>query len=120
LNREHLKKLKRLVNGPKTPWYRITCWGSVDGTYTHDLLPMPYTHAVAGIRRKKSARRAISSKFPSASKMSVPMPSFTLREMTEWEFLTEVAEMADCGILLDVNNTLCVVQKPQFQSLRLS
>jgi hypothetical protein len=25
-------------------------------------------------------------------------------EMTEWEFLTEVVELADCGILLDVNN----------------
>ena len=25
-------------------------------------------------------------------------------EMTEWEFLSEVAEQADCGILLDVNN----------------
>jgi hypothetical protein len=24
--------------------------------------------------------------------------------MTEWEFLTEVVERADCGILLDVNN----------------
>jgi uncharacterized protein (UPF0276 family) len=25
-------------------------------------------------------------------------------EMTEWEFLNEVVEAADCGILLDVNN----------------
>jgi uncharacterized protein (UPF0276 family) len=25
-------------------------------------------------------------------------------QMTEWEFLTEVVERADCGILLDVNN----------------
>jgi hypothetical protein len=24
--------------------------------------------------------------------------------MTEWEFLSEVTELADCGILLDVNN----------------
>jgi hypothetical protein len=29
---------------------------------------------------------------------------FTASEMTEWEFLTEVVERADCGILLDVNN----------------
>jgi uncharacterized protein (UPF0276 family) len=25
-------------------------------------------------------------------------------EMTEWEFLNEIVERADCGILLDVNN----------------
>ena len=29
---------------------------------------------------------------------------FHVSEMTEWEFLSEVAERADCGILLDVNN----------------
>jgi uncharacterized protein (UPF0276 family) len=30
--------------------------------------------------------------------------SFTADAMTEWEFLLAVAEEADCGILLDVNN----------------
>ncbi len=29
---------------------------------------------------------------------------FHASEMTEWQFLTEVVEQADCGILLDVNN----------------
>jgi uncharacterized protein (UPF0276 family) len=29
---------------------------------------------------------------------------FHVSEMTEWEFLAEVVERADCGILLDVNN----------------
>jgi uncharacterized protein (UPF0276 family) len=29
---------------------------------------------------------------------------FHVSEMTEWQFLTEVVERADCGILLDVNN----------------
>lgn len=29
---------------------------------------------------------------------------FHASEMTEWEFLTEVVERADCGILLDVNS----------------
>ncbi|HUK35427.1 MAG TPA: DUF692 domain-containing protein, partial [Vicinamibacterales bacterium] len=29
---------------------------------------------------------------------------FHVSEMTEWEFLTEVVERADCGMLFDVNN----------------
>jgi uncharacterized protein (UPF0276 family) len=29
---------------------------------------------------------------------------FHVSEMTEWEFLAEVVDQADCGILLDVNN----------------
>jgi uncharacterized protein (UPF0276 family) len=48
LNRDHLKPLKRLVQRTKTPFLSDhLCWGSVDGTYTHDLLPMPYTFAAA-------------------------------------------------------------------------
>src|SRR5277367_7034561 len=44
VNREHLKRLKTLTRRTKTPWLSDhLCWGSVDGRYTHDLLPMPYT-----------------------------------------------------------------------------
>jgi hypothetical protein len=34
--------------------------------------------------------------------------------MTEWEFLNEVAERADCGILLDVNNIYVSSQNHSF------
>jgi uncharacterized protein (UPF0276 family) len=33
--------------------------------------------------------------------------TFKVSEMPEWEFLSEVARRADCGILLDINN-VCV------------
>ena len=42
------------------------------------------------------------------------MPSSTPREMTEWEFLNEVVERADCGILLDVNNIYVSSQNHDF------
>ena len=54
LNREHLRRLKTLVKRTKTPWLSDhLCWGSVDGTYTHDLLPMPYTFEAAKITARK-------------------------------------------------------------------
>ena len=34
--------------------------------------------------------------------------------MTEWEFLSEVVERADCGILLDVNNIYVSSQNHSF------
>jgi len=34
--------------------------------------------------------------------------------MTEWEFLNEVVEQADCGILLDVNNIYVSSQNHSF------
>ena len=45
---------------------------------------------------------------------------FHVSEMTEWEFLSEVVERADCGILLDVNNIYVSSQNHDFDPLRLS
>ena len=48
LDRTHLRKLKRLVRRTNTPWLSDhLCWGSMDGRYTHDLLPLPYTFGAA-------------------------------------------------------------------------
>jgi len=105
LNREHLRRLKTLVKRTKTPWLTDhLCWGSVDGRYTHDLLPMPYTFEAA---RKTAAkiRQAMSFlEVPIAVENVSSYAEFHESEMTEWQFLNEVVERADCGVLLDVNN----------------
>jgi uncharacterized protein len=105
LNREHLRKLKRLVARTKTPWLSDhLCWGSVDGRYTHDLLPMPYTFAAAKVTARKIREARDFLEVPIAVENVSSYAEFHVSEMTEWEFLTEVVEHADCGILLDVNN----------------
>jgi uncharacterized protein len=105
LDREHLKKLKNLVRRTGTPWLSDhLCWGSVDGRYTHDLLPMPYTFAAAKIAARKIRETRDFLEVPIAVENVSSYAEFHVSEMTEWEFLTEVVERADCGILLDVNN----------------
>jgi uncharacterized protein (UPF0276 family) len=105
LNREHLRRLKNLVKRTKTPWLSDhLCWGSVDGRYTHDLLPMPYTHEAAKITAQKIREVRDFVEVPIAVENVSSYAEFHVSEMTEWEFLTEVVEKADCGILLDVNN----------------
>src|SRR5262249_43984800 len=105
IDREHLKKLKDLVRRTKTPWLSDhLCWGSVDGRYTHDLLPMPYTFEAA----KKTAQkiRAVRDylEIPVAvENVSIYAESHSSK-MKEWKFWLEVVEPADCGILLDENN----------------
>ena len=105
LNREHLKRLKALTRRTQTPWLTDhLCWGSVDGRYTHDLLPLPYTWeavktAAANIRQVQNYLE-----LPVAIENVSSYAEFYDSEMTEWEFLSEVVERADCGILLDVNN----------------
>lgn len=104
-DREHLKRLKTLVRRTKTPWISDhLCWGSVDGRCSHDLLPMPYTHAAAKRAAEKIRHLSDYLGIPVAVENVSSYAEYNASEMNEWEFLTEVVEQADCGILLDVNN----------------
>jgi uncharacterized protein (UPF0276 family) len=76
----------------------------VDGTYTHDLLPMPYTFAAAKRTAAKIKMVRDYLEVPICVENVSSYAEFHASEMTEWEFLSEVVELADCGILLDVNN----------------
>ncbi len=105
LNQDYLKRLKRLIRivEPAIVSDHL-CWTGVGGRNLHDLLPLPYTEAVidhvaARLRRVQEflGRRILVENVSSYL-------TYRHSEMTEWEFLTEVAVRADCGILLDVNN----------------
>jgi hypothetical protein len=105
LNREHLKRLKTLVRRTRTPWLSDhLCWGSVDGRYTHDLLPIPYTWEAVESTARKIRQVQDYLEIPVAVENVSSYAEFHDSVMTEWEFLNEVVERADCGILLDVNN----------------
>ena len=105
LNARYLDDLARLAARVEPAWVSDhLCWGSLGGRYAHDLLPLPYTeealaHVVARIGRvqERLGRRILVENVSSYL-------TFTHSAMPEWEFLAEVAERADCGILLDVNN----------------
>ena len=104
-NRAHLKKLKTLTKRTGTPWISDhLCWGSVDGRYTHDLLPIPYTWEAVESTARNIREVADFLELPVAVENVSSYAEFHASEMTEWEFLSEVVEKADCGILLDVNN----------------
>ncbi|MDB6175578.1 MAG: hypothetical protein JWL59_4889 [Chthoniobacteraceae bacterium] len=117
-NRDHLKKLKALTRRTKTPWLSDhLCWGSIDGRYTHDLLPVPYTWEAI----EKTARNICEVQdfleLPIAVENVSSYAEFHASEMSEWEFLSEVVERADCGILLDVNNIYVSSRNHSFNPL---
>jgi uncharacterized protein (UPF0276 family) len=80
------------------------CWGSAHGMYVHDLLPVPYTEEA--LRHVVSRVEVVQERL--GRRMLLENPSTYMQlagaEMSEAEFLGEVAQRADCGILLDVNN----------------
>lgn len=105
LDRSYLRRLKDLVRRTGSPWLTDhLCWGSVDGRYTHDLLPLPYTFEAARHTAQKVREAQDFLEVPLGVENVSSYAEFRESQMTEWEFLNEVVEMAGCGILLDVNN----------------
>jgi len=78
LNKDHLRKLKALIKRTRTPWLSDhLCWGSVDGAYSHDLLPMPYTFEAAKITAAKVRKWSLFK--GSADPKYIETPCWTTR-----------------------------------------
>jgi len=80
------------------------CWGRHGGRYAHDLWPLPFTEeALAHVAARVGRVQEILGRQMLLENVSSYV-AFRESEMSEWEFIGEVARRADCGILLDVNN----------------
>lgn len=105
LNFEYLRRLKALARRVKAVWLGDhVCWTGVAGRNSHDLLPVPYnektlSHVVRRIRVVQDfLERPIVLENPST------YMTFAASTMPEEEFISRMAEEADCALLLDVNN----------------
>lgn len=104
-DQDYLNSLKALARRVKPRWVSDhLCWTGVHGTNLHDLLPVPYTeealaHVVSRISQVQDflGRRLVIENVSS-------YVEYECSEMSEWEFVAEVARRSDCWLLLDVNN----------------
>jgi uncharacterized protein len=102
---EYLKMVRALASRIEPQWISDhLCWTGVDGRNLHDLLPLPYTEEAltAVAARVAQVQDALGRQILLENVSSYL--SFHADEMTEWQFLSEVAARADCNILLDINN----------------
>ena len=102
---EYMQSLAAFTREVGTPWHSDhVCWSSHDGKLLHDLLPVAFTKAnvVRIADRIKEAQDRVGAR------MLVENISYYMhpgeREMSEPQFLFELCERADCGLMLDVNN----------------
>lgn len=105
LNLEYLRQLRELRDRVKAHWVSDhLCWTGVAGRNSHDLLPMPYTEEALAhvVSRVKQVQQFLGS--PIALENPSTYAELSGASMPEWEFLARLAELADCAILLDVNN----------------
>jgi uncharacterized protein len=102
---DYLARLRLLVDEVDPPIVSDhLCWSALGGHSGHDLWPVPYTEEALALVVDKVGRvqdrlgRRILLENPSS------YVTFVASQLSEAEFLAEVARRADCGILLDVNN----------------
>jgi uncharacterized protein (UPF0276 family) len=105
LDRAYLTQLQALAARLEPEWVSDhLCWTGVAGRNLHDLLPLPYTEEALEnvVERVRTVQDILGRRILLENVSSYI--TYRDSEVTEWDFLREIAERADCLILLDVNN----------------
>jgi uncharacterized protein len=102
---QYLASVKALAARIEPHWISDhLCWTGIDGRNLHDLLPLPYTEEALNlvVARVGQIQDALGRQLLLENVSSYL--TFHASEMSECEFLREVALRSDCAILLDINN----------------
>ena len=105
LDRRYLDELKALAERVQPMWISDhLCFTGLRGQNMHDLLPLPYTEEALN----HVAERVMQVQDHLGQRLVLENVSsyvtYAASELSEWEFIAELAKRADCEILLDVNN----------------
>ena len=102
---DYLAQVRALARRIEPHWISDhLCWTGIEGRNLHDLLPLPYTEeALASVVERVSQVQDALGRQILLENVSSYL-TYRASDMSEWEFLREVAERADCAILLDINN----------------
>ena len=119
IREQHLHKIKNTVEWlqPGLISDHLSWSASPAGYFLPDLLPIPLTQEAFTIvannirRAQDTLQRQILVENPSSYLTYVDSP------MTEWQFLSALAEDTGCGLLLDVNNIYVSAHNHHFDSL---
>ena len=117
LDKNHLQRLKALIDRYEPGLFsEHLAWSTHDGAYLNDLLPLPYTaetlmHVAAHVQEvQEKLQRQILIENPST------YVAFEDSQLSETEFLSELARRTGCGLLLDVNNVYVSAQNHGFDA----
>lgn len=118
IDQRHLARLKQLTQQVEPGLVsEHLSWNAYNGRNFNDLLPLPYTEeAIRHVADRIDHVQNVLGRQILIENLSSYL-EFTHAEMNEWEFLGEVAERADCGILLDVNNVYVNACNHRYQAL---
>jgi uncharacterized protein (UPF0276 family) len=105
LDRNYLAQVKALAARVEPHWISDhLCWTGIAGRNMHDLLPLPYTEEALSnvVERVRTVQDILGRRILLENVSSYV--TYRDSQLTEWDFLREIAQRADCLLLLDVNN----------------
>jgi uncharacterized protein (UPF0276 family) len=105
VNKSYLQKVKALAKRIEPLWVSDhLCWTGYGANELHDLYPIPHTQLVV----KQIVDQILQAQDILGRRLVIENVSsyidFAASEMTEWEFLSLIAQQSDCLLLVDVNN----------------
>ncbi len=105
LDMPFIKSLKNFLDEIDSPWASDhLCFTMVDHTNLNDLCPLPFTKEC--VKNCVNRIRIIQNELerPFLIENITRYITVSSREMAEIEFISQILEAADCGLLLDVTN----------------
>ncbi|MDJ0648173.1 MAG: DUF692 domain-containing protein [Xenococcaceae cyanobacterium MO_188.B19] len=105
IDTDYLKKLAKLINKINPPWWsEHLCFSKAGGIDIGHLSPLPHTKEAIDIicRNIKQVQSYIDT--PLILENITYMVEIPGGEMTEAQFIGEIAEKTNCGLLLDITN----------------
>lgn len=107
LSKQHLAQLRNTVDyfKPQLVSEHLS-WNTIDGKYTPDLLPLPYTTQSL----KNFATNVKKTQDFLGRQILIENPStyinFKSNTIAEWDFYAQLPHLTDCALLFDVNNII--------------
>jgi uncharacterized protein (UPF0276 family) len=101
----YLSRLQALAERIQPAWVSDhVCWGSADGHFSHDLLPLPRCEETLALMVERVDRVQHTLGRPLILENITAYLGFRRDHIPESEFLNELTRRSGAGLLLDVNN----------------
>lgn len=105
LDRSYCQRIKKLASRVNAAWIsEHLCFTSAKGVHSHDLLPIPYNQETLNhcVNRILEIQDFFGERLLIENVSSYM--AFKDSDLSEIEFISALAEQADCWLLVDINN----------------